>query len=453
MECDGKQCDKGKLIPGNKYLCPHNNLEAKFPELKTKWDTTNEKKMCEYLPNSGQKTRWICDLNPCGCHLYEAVISNITGQKPYGCPYCSGRRPCAHNNLEVNFPQLKKEWSDDNEKKMCEYTSNTNERVKWICDVNPCGDHIWMCQISDRTRKNTSGCPFCANQKACAHNNLEVLCPHLKKEWSPDNKPMNLYTKNSSIKVLWVCLSSYNNHKWITKISHRTGNRASSCPHCKNKTEAKLFEHLTLNYDYEIEKPKKFEWCKNKKCLPFDFCIEELKLIIELDGRQHFEQISNWDSPLLTQKTDKYKMKCANENGYSVIRLLQEDVWTDTNDWKNNLKLSIKKYDTLTNLFFGDCYDNYKIIDEVNDDIIDEVYTKKIIKPIVNSNIKLVVKAAPKPTITTNNKQIVKAAPKTKSIITTNNKRVVKIVPKSSIKTTSKTNNDSNKVRTISKNE
>ena len=27
-------------------------------------------------------------------------------------------------------------------------------------------------------------------------------------------------------------------------------------------------------------------------------------------------------------------MKKANENGYTVIRLLQEDVWNDTNNWQ-----------------------------------------------------------------------------------------------------------------------
>lgn len=33
----------------------------------------------------------------------------------------------------------------------------------------------------------------------------------------------------------------------------------------------------------------KFEWCKKIKHLIFDFVIEERKLIIEVDGIQHFE--------------------------------------------------------------------------------------------------------------------------------------------------------------------
>jgi very-short-patch-repair endonuclease len=62
-----------------------------------------------------------------------------------------------------------------------------------------------------------------------------------------------------------------------------------------------------------------------------------LKIIIELDGEQHFRQVGKWKSPEETQKRDLYKEKCATENSYHVIRLLQEDVWRDKYDWKNTL--------------------------------------------------------------------------------------------------------------------
>jgi hypothetical protein len=38
--------------------------------------------------------------------------------------------------------------------------------------------------------------------------------------------------------------------------------------------------------------------CKNKTYLPFDFVLEENKIIIELDGIQHFEQIT----PIILEK-------------------------------------------------------------------------------------------------------------------------------------------------------
>jgi very-short-patch-repair endonuclease len=83
------------------------------------------------------------------------------------------------------------------------------------------------------------------------------------------------------------------------------------------------------------------DWCKNpltSRHLPFDFVLRDKKIIIELDGPQHFFQVSNWISPDEQFERDRYKERCANENGYFVIRLLQEDVWSDRYDWMMELR-------------------------------------------------------------------------------------------------------------------
>jgi very-short-patch-repair endonuclease len=79
----------------------------------------------------------------------------------------------------------------------------------------------------------------------------------------------------------------------------------------------------------------KFNWCKHTTFLPFDFYIPSNNLIIELDGRQHHIQVSNWDNPFKTQIKDAYKERMARQNGYTVLRLLQEDVLYDKTDWKS----------------------------------------------------------------------------------------------------------------------
>ena len=63
----------------------------------------------------------------------------------------------------------------------------------------------------------------------------------------------------------------------------------------------------------------------------------------ELDGKQHFEQIGNWLAPEENRKNDLYKMKCANENGFSVIRILQKDVYHNNYDWLTELIDNIEK--------------------------------------------------------------------------------------------------------------
>ena len=144
--------------------------------------------------------------------------------------------------------------------------------------------------------------------------------------------------KNSREKIIIICKI----HGEFLQSPEDHTHSNSGCPHCINKTEGKLYENLQPLYPKIIIQFKK-DWCKNKKYLPFDFCIEEYKVIIELDGPQHFKQVSNWSSPEEQFKNDKYKEKCANENGYFIIRLLQEDVFNDKYDWKTELIDNIEK--------------------------------------------------------------------------------------------------------------
>ena len=64
---------------------------------------------------------------------------------------------------------------------------------------------------------------------------------------------------------------------------------------------------------------------------------------MEQDGPQHFKQIGDWLSPELTRINDIYKMKCANENGFSIIRILQKDVYKNKYDWVCKLCENIEK--------------------------------------------------------------------------------------------------------------
>jgi very-short-patch-repair endonuclease len=104
---------------------------------------------------------------------------------------------------------------------------------------------------------------------------------------------------------------------------------------------------------------------QKKNYLPFDIVISEYKIIIELDGPQHFHQIfKGGRTPEEERENDKYKINCANENGYSVIRILQEDVYYNKYDWLDELIKSIQSVITdnvIQNIFLymNDEYDSY----------------------------------------------------------------------------------------------
>jgi len=148
-------------------------------------------------------------------------------------------------------------------------------------------------------------------------------------------KGVKVLPKNSGLIVINECKNEFE-----SKLSHITD--GSWCPNCRYKTEDKLNKILSEKYS-SLKSQYKVDWCKDKKHLPFDFVIEEKNIIVELDGIAHFKQVAKWKTLEHNRKRDLYKMKCANENGFSIIRILQEDIFKDKYDWLSELCVNIEK--------------------------------------------------------------------------------------------------------------
>jgi hypothetical protein len=85
-----------------------------------------------------------------------------------------------------------------------------------------------------------------------------------------------------------------------------------------------------------------FEWCQRDRRLPFDFRIGNY--IIEIDGEQHFRDVKGWNSKAdEVREVDIFKMKCALDNGFDIIRVYQPDLWNDTVDWKQGVMAILMK--------------------------------------------------------------------------------------------------------------
>ena len=253
-------------------------------------------------------------------------------------------------------------------------------------------EHAWKSSIKHRV--DNRGCPYCTsggiNKKFCIHQSLLHTHPEIAKQWHPtkngDLKPED-FSFGSHQEISFLC-DVNQNHIWKSRIKNRTNNQG--CPHCKNKTETILYDFLIENFD-DVERQFKPDWCKNEltnKHLPFDFYIKELKLILELDGRQHLEQVSNWESAEHNQKRDKFKMDKALEQGVSIIRILQTDIYNNNYDWQSELLNIIKLYSIPKIIYLcqNNEYDEYTskldVEDLKNIDFDDQ-------KDIKNKNVKI----------------------------------------------------------------
>jgi very-short-patch-repair endonuclease len=197
---------------------------------------------------------------------------------------------------------------------------------------------------------------MCNSKRLCENEECQTC---FEKSFAFYEKSKYWSEKNDDVKPRQVLKGSGNKYWFNCECGHLFESALCKitglnrwCPICVNKTEKKLYEQLLQTYPNFVSQFHA-DWCKNPittRFLPFDFVLEEQKVIIELDGPQHFVQISNWKTPEEQFNNDQYKEKCANENGYSVIRIIQEDVWNDTYDWLNELNQNIIKITSETTI-------------------------------------------------------------------------------------------------------
>lgn len=219
-----------------------------------------------------------------------------------------------------------------------------NCNKKYIFHCNIC-NHDFTSTLNNIT-SNNNWCPYCAiyNKILCTGDcsmcyNMSFASHEKAKYWSKKNTitPREV-RKCSNMPFIFVC----NNCEYEFSISLNNVSAGRWCPVCKNTTEKKLLDWLKNKYDVKYQ--VRYSWCRNPDTqyyLSYDYEINN-KIMIELDGRQHFEQVGNWRSPDEENKRDRYKVKCALENNKHIIHIYQEDVLYDKNEWYIKLENEIK---------------------------------------------------------------------------------------------------------------
>jgi hypothetical protein len=102
------------------------------------------------------------------------------------------------------------------------------------------------------------------------------------------------------------------------------------------KTEHKISEFLKYA-GVSFTRQATLAGVRNVRRMSYDFCVDDA-VMIELDGEQHFKRVVHWNSdPVACRRNDVFKMRGALAAEKSMIRLLQDDVWTDKYEWETEL--------------------------------------------------------------------------------------------------------------------
>jgi len=356
-----------------KKLCEDENCDTCFDNsfashIKAKfWSEENKDEKGNFIQPrtiakcTHTKYKFKCDKCP---HTFSVGLNTVLSNKrtQLECPYCSDTNCTLCNDLNCNWcfnrsfasSENAKFWSEENKDKNDNFIlpRNVNKYSinKYIFNCDKC-HHIHEATCNQKSTNEYNSCPYCSKThpllctKECNICLKKSFASHISaKFWSKKNKDekgnfisprnVNRYSNNKYILNCGLCNNEY---------SITLGNLLSFrnwCPKCgcKNQTELIVYDFLKKNFE-NIIREYKFTDIKKR----FDFALVEQQIIIELDGRQHFQQVSNWDSPNKQFINDKYKEKYANDMNYSIIRILQEDVYYDRYDWKEELLNNIKK--------------------------------------------------------------------------------------------------------------
>jgi very-short-patch-repair endonuclease len=297
------------------------------------WSEENELKSNQVFKKSHKKYKFNC--LKCN-HIYEQAPASKAE-----CSYCTNRKLCCKieciiclNKSAFCYNDI---WSDENNVESYKVFKGDNKNYKFNC--LEC-KHIYEQTPNAKTSKN-NGCPFCSNTQLCC--NLECLYCLNKSAycynniWSDKNEKQSyeIFKNNNIKKYKFNCLECNNNYEQT--LNGKTSNN-SNCPYCKNKTELKVMNFLKKE-NIKFKSQYRFKDYTKR----YDFLLLDYDLILEIDGNQHFKQVSNWESYIKTQKNDKEKMLKAIEYNMSILRIYQPDIWNDTLNWEQEIKVNLIK--------------------------------------------------------------------------------------------------------------
>jgi very-short-patch-repair endonuclease len=229
---------------------------------------------------------------------------------------------------------------------------NARTNVTITCPIH--GDFE---QTPNKHINSCQGCPECGKERARLGriSNTERFIKNARLVHKDNYGYSKTEYVNANTKVIITC-PTHEDFKQ-TPTSHLSG---QGCPRCINKTEGLLFSILNESLTHYTILDQAVV-CDDGK-LRIDFHIAELNLYIELDGDQHFRQISSWDPPEKTQAHDLTKTMHVLKEGQSLVRIYQPWVASDTNNWLEKLKENIREYENPTAVFIGPegTYDKHK---------------------------------------------------------------------------------------------
>lgn len=190
--------------------------------------------------------------------------------------------------------------------------------------THKCKIHNYCWDVVPSSILNGTGCPICGIKKRAVssrktHEEYEAELARA----NPDIVCIDKYI-DSSTKIKVKCLKC----NTIWKPFPFNILRGHGCPTCNQSHGEDEIKNWLESHEIEYISQKRFDDCRDKKTLPFDFYLPDKTTAIEYDGLQHYKAI-NWFGGehrlKYTIMHDEIKNKYCADHNIRLLRISYKD--------------------------------------------------------------------------------------------------------------------------------
>ena len=330
-------------------------------DLLRRWDCElNKISPFEVFYSSSKKFYFKCPVNNPNHPSELKMLSNLIKQpNSRRCIACVSFGQWAVDNIPNFFEDY---WSDKNT--LNPFTVEVySEKSIWIKCTKT--DYHEDYQISIHNFAFGERCPYCARKKVNYYDSVGYQYPSIVKLWSDKNEKSPYEYSVSSGKYVILNCPIHGEYKQKIRDFVKGG---AICKYCKQELGFSSLEIKVRDY---ITKKLKYNCLHERDCtilpinpltnygLPFDNEIPELKLIIEVNGKQHYEICG-------------FTILSAKENNKTPEEILEYQKWKD--QYKMEYAISQGYYYLVIPYW---AYDKQKTYQKMIDEKINEILLKE----------------------------------------------------------------------------
>ena len=299
--------------------------EKYFQKAKNKYGN-----ICEYDETSyksqSEKITLICRKHGIICH---PSASNHLYLGTLACPQCKKEKTQKALSITTEeFVQRAKKLHGD----IFDYSKSVfvrfHDKVEIICKKH---GPFWSNANDHLSRKPGQGCPECKKEISGQYKKLSfeefiarAKVIHTNKyEYIKPQTWRN--TQTERIEIICPIHGSF-----IQRVGDHLYLKCG-CPTCCESLGEKAIAEYLVNSGILFEREKTFDWLINPKTgkhLPVDFYIDDLKLVIEVDGGQHRYPVEHFGGKQAFESSkykDRLRETFCYQNGITLIRIFYSD--------------------------------------------------------------------------------------------------------------------------------